>query len=262
MQNNPQIDYLRLATWETDAYVALQRFIADYQPKMEPGRWLQYNGRRTVDGTMFLGTGEQHHKRHHIWQVSGDNAHIWGERVMNLDDIFRFYCTRIDLQITIPEPEKHDARKLYKKVNRKKKSLIESPTNSTVYIGARTSDLFIRIYEKILENRFLRCEFELKGDYAKTAWSHILMSLYTALDIYSSCLSKAKIPEPWRSWFLVDSDSTTALKHEEYQASLVARLAWLDNTETALVKYLYDHDTQQKVIALIDRLYTASQKLT
>ena len=262
MHKDAQIDYLRLATWETDAYVALQRHIADYQPKMEPGRWLQYKGRRTTDGTMFIGTGVQNRKRHHIWQVSGDGSHIWGSRVMNLDDIFRFYCTRLDLQITIPEPENHDARTLYEKVNRKKKSLIESPTNSTVYIGARTSELFIRIYEKILENRFLRCEFELKGDYARTAWHHILTDLFTTLDVYSSCLYQAKIPEPWRSWFLVDSDSTTALKHEEYKTSLAARIAWLDNTETALERYLYDHDTQQKVVAMLDRLHSASQKLT
>lgn len=253
--NNPYLDYLRLATWNITEYTYLlsQLYKEDL---FAPGKWLQYRGKRSSDGHIFHGIGPQgtgkYERRHAIIQFSGSAAQTWRQTCRQWQD---FYCTRLDVQVTIEEPKEHNGRALYRAINRKAKSMIESPGAITCYIGNRRSNLFTRIYEKPIDGqRFLRCEFELKSDYARSAWDNYKSGHTTVAEIYASCFEKARIPLPWREWFLVNADSYPNLLESEQSKDLRGKLNWLLDTETAIERMFCMHETRGAVISTIERL--------
>jgi hypothetical protein len=228
----------------------------------KPGHWLQYHGRRSDDGGIFHGQGIQGGRPHHIAHMSGERSDDWASYFMHAEWTDKIYCTRIDLQVTIAEPTEHDGVALYEKVHRKVKSIVRSPGVTTVYVGARSSQLFIRVYEKVLEERFLRCEFELKQDYARNAWDALVASSVTKADLFNSCLEKSSLPQNYRDWFRSDSDRTDALSAQQLEKDLQAQLTYLKNTELALTRLLQQHSTQQAVYGLIGRLERERRRVT
>ena len=261
MPTNPKIDYLRLATWDSSTYAYMASMINE-QVITKPGHWLQYHGRRSDDGGIFHGQGIQANKSHHVSHMSGERSHDWAKYFMRADWTEKLYCTRIDIQVTIEEPDEHCGSKLYELVNRKTKSIVMSPGITTVYIGARASPLFIRIYEKVLDSRFLRCEFELKSDYARNAWHGLIEEHHTISDLFNSCLEKSSIPQNYRDWFRSNSDRTDALSSQQLDVDLQNQLIYIRNCELALTKLLYQHSTQQATYGLISRLETLRRNLT
>ena len=253
--NKPYLDYLRLATWNTAQYASLLAKLYE-KDVYAPSKWLQYRGKRSADGHIFHGMGSQGRgsleRRHAIIHFSGSESHVWRKECRDWDT---FYCTRLDVQVTIDEPEEHDAERLYKKLHRKAKSIIISPGACTVYVGSRRSDLFTRIYEKPVNGkRYLRCEFELKGKYSKAAWLSYQEKATTVSQIFATCHERAKIPSPWREWFTVDSDACPNLLRSEASQDLRAKLAYLLDTETALERMFMSHETRGAVDCLIERL--------
>lgn len=261
MPTTPKIDYLRIATWDSATYAYLAGMIND-QTITKPGHWLQYHGRRSDDGGIFHGQGMQGYQNHHIAHMSGERSDDWANYFMRADWTDKIYCTRIDLQVTIKEPVEHCGQELYNRVHRKVKSMVKSPGVTTVYIGARSSQLFIRVYEKVLDERFLRCEFELKQDYARNAWDALVVGSVTRADLFNSCLKKASLPKNYRAWFIANSDRTDALSAQQLEKDLQAQLMYLKNTEIALTRLLHQHSTQQAVYGLIERLERLRTRLT
>jgi hypothetical protein len=258
MPVEPRIDYLRLATWDLKTYTSIAAIINEHH-LTKPAHWLQYHGRRSDDGGVFHGQGVQGHRNHYITHSSGQQSDTWASYF--LDKKLDAYCTRIDIQATIEEPDEHCGRKLYELVHRKTKSIVQSPGITTVYIGARASQLFIRVYEKVIEQRYLRCEFELKQDYARNAWDALGAGAVTKEDLFSSCLARSGIIEPWLTWFKVNSDCRDALSAEKLAADLQNQLLYIKNTEIALERLLYSHPTQQAVYGLIGRLENKAKRL-
>lgn len=89
---------------------------------------------------------------------------------------------RIDLAIDIPETL--DERALYADLKRgaavtssRSHQLITSNTGWTIYVGSRTSEKFLRIYDKQaeagLDKPLTRIELECKGDYAEGIAQHV-----------------------------------------------------------------------------------------
>lgn len=255
------IDYLRLGTWDSSAYCAVadkinQHFLT------KPGHWLQYHGRRAKDGTAFHGTGNQGGKIHHVCHISGDDAEQWAHHLKLAVSGDTLYCTRIDVQTTIKHPKNYDPLVFYELAKRKSRSVILNPETSTVYLGARSSDLFMRMYEKIvLDKMYLRLEFELKGAYSRNWWSHWRSAPEEIDMLFTSCVNRMRIPEPYASWFNPDGDKTDILNAEKLKADLAQRLDYLRNTETAMLRYLHDHSTQEYVIAFAERLAASIKKL-
>lgn len=258
MPATPRIDYLRLATWDLKTYTKMAVIINEHHVT-KPAHWLQYHGRRSDDGGIFHGQGAQGYRSHYIAHASGEESDTWARYF--LDKNLDAYCTRLDIQITITEPAAHDGRALYEKVHRHTKSIVQSPGVTTVYIGARASQLFIRVYEKVLEERYLRCEFELKQDYARNAWDGLGAGTVTLEDLFSSCLTRSGILEPWLTWFKVNSDRRDALSAEKLAADLQNQLLYIKNTEIALERLLHLHPTQQAVYGLIGRLERKAKNL-
>ena len=66
------IDYIRLASWEFNAYVEIMPFLMDSWPNdWIRGKWLQYAGWRKEG--LFVGRGMQGNRAHTILNISGSN---------------------------------------------------------------------------------------------------------------------------------------------------------------------------------------------
>lgn len=255
------IDYLRIGTWDSSIYSRIAQKINEHIIT-KPGHWLQYHGRRAADGSAFHGTGQQANKPHHICHFSGETSQDWAKHLKSAlpgDDL---YCTRIDVQTTILRPKIYDPLEFYELSKRTARSIILNPETSTVYMGARSSDLFMRLYEKIiLDEVYLRLEFELKGAYSRNWWQHWNTEPELIDLLFTSCVNRIRLPDPYKTWFNPEDDKTDILNSEKLAASLERKLTYLRNTESALVRYLYDHSTQEYVIAMIDRMNATVKKL-
>lgn len=248
------IDYLRLGTWDAGDYSKIAKKINEHFIT-RPGHWLQYHGRRSEDGSAFHGTGHQGRKPHHICHISGDAAEDWAKHLKLAVPGDTTYCTRLDVQTTILCPENYDSLAFYELSQRVARSIVMNPETSTVYIGARSSDLFMRLYEKIiLETMYLRMEYELKGAYSRNWWSHWFGEPDLIDMLFISCINRMRIPEPYSSWFNPDDDKTDCLNSEKLDADLAQKLTYLRNTESALVRYIYAHDTREHAVSTIERL--------
>jgi hypothetical protein len=249
-----RIDYLRLGTWDAGDYSKIAVKINEHFIT-RPGHWLQYHGRRAKDGSAFHGTGSQGGRIHHICHISGDEAEEWAKHLKLAVPGDSVYCTRIDVQTTIERPKNYDSLEFYEQSKRVARSIVKNPETSTVYIGARTSDLFMRLYEKIINKfMYLRLEFELKGAYSRNWWSHWYSEPELVDQLFISCVNRIGLPEPYKSWFNPEEDETDCLNSEKLAADLAQKLTYLCNTETALVRYIYAHDTREHVVSLVERL--------
>jgi hypothetical protein len=72
--------------------------------------------------------------------------------------------------------------------------------------------------------------------------------------LFVSCVNRIGLPEPYKDWFNPDNDETDCLNSEKVAADLAQKLTYLRNTETALVRYIYAHDTREHAVSLIERM--------
>lgn len=232
------IDYLRLASWGHLPYTEVtSSLMVNWPGNWERGTWLQYAGWRKE--SFFIGMGEQYHKRHSIMQVSGAQASQMWEALVEYGE---WYCTRIDLQRTTKNPEWSDLSKLFTKLGKKGNSLISSEENDTLYMGARTSDKFVRLYEKMLEEMYLRLEFELKSKRARAAWEAIKNG-EDCDRIYDFYLDQLPLPEKYIKLFKnIGHNATEHAMTEELKLDAQKKLAWIVSLDAAMKRAMGDHN--------------------
>jgi hypothetical protein len=248
LQSN--LDYLRLATWDDKSALNLFADLRRWATGWKTSRWLQYKGHRS--GGMFYGTGEQSEKRHYVADCSGpDSQYLYGLA----GDNPKIYCTRIDLQITIPQPDEYEPFTAYaelKAASETSTSFIHSDTGSTIYIGARTGQRFARLYEKRLgDDKYLRLEFEVKGRLANV----VFLQLRNGIDrdtIYNHFLIKSKAPDYIKSWFETGGDGNVYLQAER-QHDADKQLEWLASLENTVLRMGNDHYQGPTVKGLLER---------
>lgn len=242
-----QIDYLRLASWGHEPYVeVLASIMSTWPGQWERSKWLQYSGWRKEQ--FFIGMGEQHKKRHAVMQASGSFAQ---KIFMVLADFEGWYCTRIDIQRTVKRPEWVELSELFKVLGKKGTSLISSEENDTLYLGARTSELFTRLYEKLFEEMYIRLEFELKGNRALMA----LQALYGREDcdrIYEYYLDKCKLPNRYIDLFRnCDHEATKLAMTKERTHESLKKLKWIESLDSAVRLAIADHEIGENVKSLV-----------
>jgi hypothetical protein len=163
-------------------------------------------------------------------------------------------ATRIDLQLTfwVGENEVESCiRSAYdaacSAVNLKKRPpsvrLIESRHKAqTVYLGARASDVFFRIYDKFEESKkeeyrgCVRFELELKGRLAKALWQKWVDGtggIRASLEMVIAMLSERGVQVPDS-----DLDNQDILCLKKQQTSIEATAAWLATQVTPTIKRL------------------------
>jgi hypothetical protein len=243
------IDYLRLASWEFNAYVKIMPYLMDAWPKdWVQGKWLQYSGWRKEG--LFVGRGMQGNKAHAILNLSGYLSQEWYQEFKRLDG---WYCTRIDLQRTIKTPlsNEESLSLIRDDCDTKTTTLIESEENDTLYLGSRTADKFTRLYEKILDETYLRLEFELKGFRSRSTWEAIRKGEETD-KIFMFYLERSKLPERIRFEYAQKGDMATdkvmrlQLVQEEEK-----RLDWIISLDKAMMKNMASHGIGEQVKIIV-----------
>lgn len=182
----PLIDYLTITSFDEN-FSDTARLIfhnlghsINKRNVKESVKRMQYTGYETTKnalGTAFYGEGVQKGRFHAMMQISGE--------LCNETDVINpiasgiregwLSCRRIDLQVTVERPPEWAQWALFNRQKRAKRSVgwVESTSKAgnllqTVYVGKRTSGKFLRVYEKeFAEEVLLRCEYELKGNYAE-----------------------------------------------------------------------------------------------
>lgn len=243
------IDYLRLASWEFNAYVELMPFLMETWPNdWQRGKWLQYVGWRKEG--VFVGRGVQGNKAHTVLNISGAQAQVWHTDFLRLDG---WYCTRIDLQRTIVTPLASDETLalIRDDCDTKKTTLIESEENDTLYLGSRTSDKFTRLYEKILDATYLRLEFELKGYRSRACWDAI-RSGETTDKIFCFYLEGSKLPERIKFDYNKPGDTATDLAMRlEIEKDERKSLKWIISLDKSMAKNMASHGIGEQVKIII-----------
>ncbi len=243
------LDFIRLATWDiTEHAYSLSDILTNEPGEWEPGKWLQYHGWRK--DSHFIGTGEQNHKRHSIINVSGYKADAKYKSFLKFET---YYATRIDIQITIRKPSDIDLSTIYKQWSNDKTkiSLIQSEQNDTLYIGQRTSPVFIRLYEKPLDSMYLRLEFEFKGRVARGIW-RALQSKSHIDEIFQHYLYKSHLPDPIKVLYSIvrNGDTKFAIRKEIMKTDR-AKLDWLRTIDSSVRQALYNDNIGLDVRELV-----------
>lgn len=240
---SPDIDWITLASYNftayTDSVAALRR---EYPGQWKHAKWLQYQGWRR--DTIFVGKAIQtNDKEHYIIKVSGSDAGRVAEFLRHKELAPFFYCTRIDLQRTIDPPGWWNVRELHDSLSAEghKVSMIQSDSGNTLYIGARTSPRFTRFYEKELGHTMLRCEIELKSQYARLAWQ-LYLEMATIADIYGQNLKALPLPDDIKSDYMPDEASDIDWRYSEEIVTMQKRLKWLETLIPTFNRMANDHD--------------------
>lgn len=243
------IDYFRIGTHNPLAYYKIVAAIERKWSQWRPHKWMQYKGRQNAD-KIFHGMGDQNGRAHCVISASGSFAHtfyLWFKRRPR-DLQSAFYATRIDLQRTQAQPAKEYRIRAHKML-RGKKSLIQSDTGTTLYIGARTSDTFWRLYDKT--ERALRCEVELKGDMAKRV-GMALASDESIGSIWNRIISRSRVPKVYVDYFRSDKEPAE-LPDLKVVEDLAAKVAWLSTLDSLVYKLLNDDDVGERTTTIIAR---------
>lgn len=240
------LDYLRLATWDLASYPLLMSSLMEKWPgNWEQGSWLQYKGWRKEQ--IFIGRGFQNKRHHAVCQASGVQAEKMKSGFLELE---KWYCTRLDVQMTIPSPDINLDR-IHKSLGAKKTTLISSEKNKTLYLGSRTSDIFTRLYEKPLNEMYLRLEFEIKGQSAKSAWVALQAGTLVS-QIFAYYLGRSKLPiVVKRHYDNAGANDTDLHLVAETLHNAERKLKWLQSIDNAVMLAITDPDIGVRVQTLV-----------
>lgn len=255
--NNPAVDYLRMTTFDFGYYETGVRIMAHKEREWQRGAFMQYRGNR-ADG-LFHGQGDQGGKTHYIAEMSGEVADDYASKMLQTG----MGVTRIDLQITVPVMKDWNVRRETDELretpwpNRMRTvTAIDNNGNDTIYIGARTSERFIRFYVK--ESEWLRFEIEFKGDLAKLAANQVRIGHRQAIaGILLSELNK--LPETrltlYFEHYLLGYDHTKAnLRVEKVEPDKIRQMKWLASLLPTIERMMSDHDYGHTVVEWFEEL--------
>lgn len=184
--HTPLIDWFTITSFEDsfhDFWLQKFREVAG-QDAGEERKVLQYAGHvfDIVGGTGFIGTAIQKGVVHHMLRLSGYAAEEYKDYVLSQQRQGFITCTRVDVQVTVPMPAEWSQWDLLVRLREKGRitGWVESKSFGTgfqtVYVGARASERFTRVYvKKTGETLLLRYETEYKGRRARA----VLKSLST-----------------------------------------------------------------------------------
>lgn len=178
------LDWLTVTTFDQETFYTWIEHIkhTDGIKNRRQSKRLQYVGEAADGdgGVIFAGMAHQRGARHYMLQVSGELSDFMLPMIYPHLRTGTARVTRLDIQVTIPEPKGWGQWELFNRLKRAGKNMgwVESEAKakgqkttklSTVYVNSRTSQRFARIYEKMTAGwvKLLRLEVENKGDVAR-----------------------------------------------------------------------------------------------
>jgi len=254
-ENNPvadivTIDYIRLATFNFQHYLELEKRIRQKYVGWRKSRWLQYSMQRSQDSVSY-GIAEQDRKPHAVFEASGAQAHMffhWLKR-LPVEYTESLYATRIDLQCTKLAHDDLDYIETHKRL-RKPKQLILGDDGNTLYIGNRQSDSYWRLYDK--SDLHVRLEVELKGKQAKAAFRALLAGKQPS-SVFDAKLKKSRVPKYLADYYANGSDALDLADFNDHLDDMQKKLQWLSTLDQLVYKLLNDHDVGERARLLINR---------
>lgn len=178
----PQIDFWTLTSFDPLLTGLADQILLGQQgehgrPSVDDARVEQYRGAKYSfpSGTIFVGEGIQEDMPHYLTRITGELAHEERHRIYNAVKSGYARVTRLDLQITTPEPRGWSQWALLERIHKQgrikqwRESKDIEGRAETVYIGNRQSERFTRVYIKMTDGgeRLLRLEVEYKGKRAR-----------------------------------------------------------------------------------------------
>lgn len=174
--NHPMVDWLTLTSRDKEFYKFWRRRIdkgtAPFVEKNIP----RYRGivAKLANGNVSSFVGEQNGESHYMVHLSGEVANEDFLTCANQVQQGIAKCTRIDIQVTAVLPDDWSQFKLLVEMKRKRRTVgwYESKDRdgselSTVYIGSRKADRFIRVYVKPFKGDRNGLRFEIQHNQAR-----------------------------------------------------------------------------------------------
>jgi len=228
----------------TDAYVTASDWLYDLCPIFResvgsPVHWqivkprAPYSyARRSDDCTRTLYVHPL--STHFTFEMSGAYCHKIPALMPTLLHDFAGYFSRIDLAVdmeTTVTPAEFEKAVIAPRIETR--SVMQSSTGQTVYIGSRTSERFARVYRYFAPHpraHLLRAEFQLKGAYANKLAEHIAEG--ETLESYAAGLGQhfGFTHECWKP-----GDRAQALRVQSHAQS-GATVQWLTSTVAPLLR--------------------------
>jgi hypothetical protein len=250
----PAIDWLTIASYQFTPYTEMAASLRRFLPHgWKRSRWLQYDGWHNPDGIFHGHALQSNDKEHYIVKISGALAHEWLHDMLGDPDgwqmLQHWYATRLDIQVTKPVPDWWLIRNLHDNymAQGRNVSIIQSATGSTLYLGARTSDRFVRFYEKQLETMYLRLEFELKGRFSRHGFIGLLDGTITVADLFAGHLAALRLPEEQGDYYFPDDAKDISFPKHIRMIDNDARLKWLLSLQGKFAQMANDHDIGERV---------------
>lgn len=253
-----QVDYVRFTSREMGDKLKWSGILtAEFPGLRSYAKVMQYDGLKWPSAPAFVGQAEINNRRHYMCQVSGAAAqHFWDVYTTAHPDLFsaRMRCTRLDLQRTIPAPaDEKLVGRIYVAVPDEiyHSRIVGSDGTWTVYIGKRTGDRMARIYLKLLDGeRWLRCEYELKGSVAQVAADALISGASTQDKLFEGLM----LWNPARrvlDGFNEPGAAAWTISAGGKRPSLQGTIDWIHNIGPALERHLNDHDLRPHVEVMI-----------
>lgn len=260
------VDWLTLTTYSLEAvnelfYIHTGR--RDMSGIADKGQFRNYRG--VIAHHALFASGRQGEATHYLVKASGSAAHDLAVSLANCLLWESFTATRIDFQVTAPGDldglSVRDSIARIQAANHRgrpaKITTILGKTD-TVYIGSRSSDRLVRIYQKLGDGAEIpdavRFEVELKGDLAKIALADIMSGRVRVCDRLAWEWNRLPIDRNHDSLAMITS-TLAASKAVEIGAPIrrkPATMVWLETTvSSAINKLAVDHDNQQDLLELI-----------
>lgn len=261
--NVPMLDWLTVTSYDEGVGRDWWEWVWSLPGDGDHKKIMQYEGmvKSVLGGSVFAGAGEIKKREHYMVYVSGAAADREFERFRGVLSSGRARASRVDIQITINEPD--DWSQLaymeaaeevgLKPTNRRSSNLAGDGELMTVYTGSRESGRFDRCYEKesVGGFRFLRFETQYGRKYANELGAALARGEATAGAALAGQLArrgKLECLDVFRR--LLDGDTYNPV----YAREKGDREKWLLNTVIpAITSYCNQHDANAGIIEMIRR---------
>lgn len=264
------IDWITATSYDDDFFSFWEMELLETCKSWDDKKVMQYTGRHfEVDGgTAFLGVAEQKGMFHYMLRLSGYAAEDMKGFVWSSMRNCMVKITRIDLQVTRPIDNTWSQWDLLVRMKEKGRMTgwVESGKRSqsyeTVYIGARSSERFTRVYVKMNgETRLLRLEVEYKGQRSNAIARALCHGKTTAEGYLTHELQTTYDDEPLRLLFEPALNDARPMNEKIKVVTTTEKTeAWLlTQVLPSFTRHINDHDASGRVerafmSALIDAI--------
>ena len=261
------VDWLTLTTYSLEAFNELYYIHTgehDQTGIKEKGSFRNYRG--VVASGALWAAGKQGQAVHYLVKASGAKAHDLAISLASCLSWESFRASRIDLQVTVPGTldglsVKRSAEAIVAmgRMGRPPKITAILGETDTVYIGSRSSERMVRIYQKLgtpdgLPPR-VRFEVELKGDLASITLKDMVSGRVRIAERLAWEWNRLPIDRQHESLRGITNELLACKSVEPTPPPIRAlpnTLRWLETVvDSSIKKLASDHDCHQPMIELL-----------